>query len=903
MTKINHALKMLVIIVTVFLMGYFLESFRYNSSSLGDYFEVVTELLPTVLAFSIFVTTWIAYRKNHDYFSLFLGEAFLIIWLFDTFHMLSLPYMPAFITPNSLSKAAFFWSVARLVSAILLLASAYIYKGRSPRLINMSLLLIATIVMSFLSLPVGLVYPDNIPYYPYRSQSDASVFIGFISSAIILYACFLYSRLKETGEKSIICLIYGFVIYALSNLVYSPYEYSGHLLKAAGYYFVYIALFRFSIEMPYEKSDEAKKKRIHEVEEKYRSLFDNANDAIITIDLEDRISSWNKAAEKIFGWETDEVIGKKVSELATVPPHLQTERDVLFQDAKSGSTVSGVETVRMGKDGTKIDVSLTISPLLDANKNITGFSSIIRDITERKQAEKILLDTNILLEKTFASLNEAVFVIVSATRTITMCNSAVEHIFGYRREEVLGRNTEFLYVNKEMYEEFGRRLFPALDIDGMFNTEYRMKRKDGTIFDTENTVTEILDDSGHRSLVVSVVRDITERKRAENEIRRHNRYLSMLYTIASAHSLNTQEILGNALDTILKTLETEAGAIYLLEDDTTLTLKVHSGFSEEFIKHGQYIKPFEGLAGKVFVEKKAVAFKVSELSDNLTPFLAHGGFQTLACAPLISADEPIGVLLTMSRIHEFRQEELELLNTAGNQIGASVQNAKLYDAVQQELFDRKKAEEQLEASLKEKEVLLREIHHRVKNNMQIISSLLKLQSGYSKDETFSEIFKESQNRIITMSLVHEKLYQSSDFTKIDFNEYIKDIVHGLYQSYGVDTGKVSLNVIVEDVSLGVDSAIPCGLIINELVTNSLKHAFSDGRKGEIKIIVHKADENEIELTICDNGIGIPESIDFRKTESLGLHLVTILVENQLHGKIYLDRSKGTEFKIRFKGVK
>lgn len=904
MTKINHALKMLVIIVTVFLIGYFLESFKATSSALGDYFEVVTELLPIVLAFSIFVTTWIAYRKNHDYFSLFLGEAFLIIWLFDTFHMLSLPFMPVFITPNSPYKAAFFWSVARLISAMLFPASAYIYKGKFPKLINIPLLLIATIVISFTSLPVGLFYPDNIPYYPYRSQFDASVFIALISSAIILYACFLFSRLKEkTRDKGIMCLIYGFVIYAASNLIYLPYDYSGHLLKAAGFYFVYLALFRFSVEMPYEKLDEAKQKRIHETEEKYRNLFDNANDAIITIDLEDRITSWNKAAEKIFGWKTDEVIGKKVSELATVPPHLQTERDMLFHGAKSGSAVSGVETVRLGKDRTKVDISLTISPILDADKNITGFSSIIRDITERKRAEKILLDTNILLEKTFASLNEAVFVIVSATRTITMCNSAVEHIFGYRKEEVLGRNTEFLYVNKEMYEEFGRRLFPALDIDGMFNTEYRMKRKDGTIFDTENTVTEILDDSGHRGLVVSVVRDITERKRAENEIRRHNRYLSMLYAIASAQSLNTLKTLNNALDIILKTLETEAGAIYLLEDDTTLTLKVHSGFSEEFIKQGQYIKSFEGLAGKVFVEKKAVAFKVSELSDNLTPFLVHGGFQTLACAPLLSADEPIGILMTMNRIHEFRQEELELLNTAGNQIGASVQNAKLYDAVQQELFDRKKAEEQLEASLKEKEVLLREIHHRVKNNMQIISSLLKLQSGYSKDETFSEIFKESQNRIITMSLVHEKLYQSSDFTKIDFNEYIKDIVHGLYQSYGVDTGKVSLNIIVEDVSLGVDSAIPCGLIINELVTNSLKHAFSDGRKGEIKIIVHKADENEIEVTICDNGIGIPESIDFRKTESLGLHLVTILVENQLHGKIYLDRSKGTEFKIRFKGVK
>lgn len=722
MTKINHALKMLAAIVPIFLIGYFLESFSSGSSVLGDYFEVATELLPLVFSFSIFVTTWIAYRKNHDYFSLFLGEAFFIIWLFDTFHLLSYPFMPDFITPNSTQKAAFFWSMARLISAMLFLASWYIYINSRPRSINVPLLLIATIVISFISLPAVLFYSDRAIYYPDGSNFDTRWFVVLISSAIMLYACCLFSRLKETEEKAIICLIYGFAIYAFSNLVYIPYDYSGHLLKAAGFYFVYLALFRFSIELPYEKLNESKKKLIAEAEEKYRNLFDNANDAIITIDLENRITSWNKAAEKVFGWKMEEVIGKKVSQLTVVPHSLQTERDMLIHNIKSGSAVSGFETLRLRKDGKEIDVSLTISPLRDADQNVIGFSSIVRDITERKLAERALRQSEEKYRALVDNIQDGVFIIQD--EKIQFANEAFARIAGYTIEEVIGKSFRELVAPEDL---------------------------------------EMVADRYHRKLKGE---DVPKE-----------------YEFRVLH------------------------------------------------KNGK----------KIIVNMN------------------------------------VGLITYHGRV-------------------ASMGTVK-------DITGRRRAEEQIKESLNEKEVLLKEIHHRVKNNMQIISSLLKLQSGYSKDEKFSEIFKESQNRIITMSLVHEKLYQSKDFTKIDLNGYIKDIVHGLYQSYGANTGKVALNIIVEDVSLGVESAIPCGLIINELVTNSLKHAFPDGRKGEIRMVVHRADENEIELTISDNGIGIPESIDFRKTESLGLHLVTILVENQLHGEINLDRSKGTEFKIRFKGVK
>lgn len=215
--------------------------------------------------------------------------------------------------------------------------------------------------------------------------------------------------------------------------------------------------------------------------------------------------------------------------------------------------------------------------------------------------------------------------------------------------------------------------------------------------------------------------------------------------------------------------------------------------------------------------------------------------------------------------------------------------------VLRDVTDRKRSEK-IKQSLKEKEILLQEIHHRVKNNIQIISSLLSLQSFYIKDEKYKEMLKDSQDRIKSMALIHEKLYQSANLADISLEEYIQDLVQSLYRSYG--TSSITLEVEGSDVSLGIDAAIPCGLIINELVSNSLKHAFPDD-KGKIRICFRSKDD-DIELVVSDNGMGIPDTIDFRTTESLGLHLVTILVEDQLKGTVSLERSNGTTFIITFK---
>jgi|GEM_PF-2119716 len=253
--------------------------------------------------------------------------------------------------------------------------------------------------------------------------------------------------------------------------------------------------------------------------------------------------------------------------------------------------------------------------------------------------------------------------------------------------------------------------------------------------------------------------------------------------------------------------------------------------------------------------------------------------------------------------------EAKVLRKDGTKVDVEFSNRRVISGgipymhtVARDINERKQADEKIKKSLQEKELLLREIHHRVKNNLQVISSLLSLQSRYSQDKETVEMFRESQERIRSMALIHEKLYQSESLIHVDFVEYIKGLVNSLYRSYKMDPNKASLEIAVENISLDIDSAVPCGLIINELVSNVLKHAFPPSwmGKGKIKVSMHPTEDKMLELIVEDNGVGWPKDLDFRKTESLGLRLITILVEDQLNGKITLDKSGGTKFRIMFK---
>jgi two-component sensor histidine kinase len=214
-----------------------------------------------------------------------------------------------------------------------------------------------------------------------------------------------------------------------------------------------------------------------------------------------------------------------------------------------------------------------------------------------------------------------------------------------------------------------------------------------------------------------------------------------------------------------------------------------------------------------------------------------------------------------------------------------------------DISDRKTYQIELEQSLIEKETLLYEIHHRVKNNLTVVSSLLKLQANSMEDERLTAALMDSQNRVQSMSAIHETLYQSDNLSAVDMKTYLSNLAGSVAQNYSIGS-KVNLLIKAENILIGAKQASPVGLIINELITNSLKYAFPNNLEGKIKISLRKA-ENQFELKYADDGTGIPKDFDWKRSSTLGLKLVRTLVENQLDGSIDLDKTIGTKFTIKF----
>ncbi|HZX10356.1 MAG TPA: PAS domain S-box protein, partial [Acidobacteriota bacterium] len=204
--------------------------------------------------------------------------------------------------------------------------------------------------------------------------------------------------------------------------------------------------------------------------------------------------------------------------------------------------------------------------------------------------------------------------------------------------------------------------------------------------------------------------------------------------------------------------------------------------------------------------------------------------------------------------------------------------ATVYQGIIKDITERKKTEEKMEKSLKEKEVLLREIHHRVKNNLQIVTSLLRLQSQFIRDKEAKQAFRESQNRIYSMALIHEKLYKSQDLARINLGHYIQNFVTHLFHTYEVDTSRIKMSMDTENVQVDINTAIPCGLILNEMVSNAIKHAFPSGQKGEVSIRLGKNEEGKINLSVKDNGRGLPREVNLNNPKSLGLQLIKDLTK-------------------------
>jgi PAS domain S-box-containing protein len=363
--------------------------------------------------------------------------------------------------------------------------------------------------------------------------------------------------------------------------------------------------------------------------------------------------------------------------------------------------------------------------------------------------------------------------------------------------------------------------------------------------------TPIYDEQGAIVYAIVAFQDITHRKQAEAE---RKKFI---------------EALQEANDQLQAVLNTVPGCVAWLSSDG------------RYLGVNRYFADLLNLSPDIFVGRKiGFAGKNPEFAQFMHQFLGR---------PELTASKVIDIRINNSILNYLIVTQKYSQATAAVLVGIDITEQKL-------------AEEALRSSLREKEVLLQEVHHRVKNNLQVISSLLDLQSQTLKDQNTLEIFRESYNRVKSMALLHDKLYQSQSLEEIDFSEYVTVLTSYLLMSYGVNLDLIKVNINIEQVFLSIDTALTCGLIINELISNSLKYAFPKEKGGLLEIKLSCESNQKFLLTVKDNGVGFPQDVSLKTTTTLGLKLVDVLTK-QLEGELELDQSQGTEFKIKFCEVK
>jgi PAS domain S-box-containing protein len=414
-------------------------------------------------------------------------------------------------------------------------------------------------------------------------------------------------------------------------------------------------------------------------------------------------------------------------------------------------------------------------------------------------------------------------------------------LLGYRPEELLGTSA-YGYVHPDDTDAIRRA-----DADGgaflsAGTTIYRIRKKDGVYVWFESSARPVRHPlTGELQEVIVVSRDITGRRWTEETLRRY-------------------EFIANSSNEFMTLIDRH----YVYEAANTAYCKAHGRERDQIV--GQTVADVWGQETFATVIKGYLdhCFAGSDVHYERWFDFGAKGRRYIAV-----------------NYNPYRGESGEVTHAV---------------VVSHDLTERKQDEDAIHASLKEKEMLLKEIHHRVKNNLQVISSLLNLQSNSIESKETRELLRESQNRVRSMALIHEKLYQSESLAQVQFAEYLRNLTRDLFRSYSA--GGVGLKLQAEDIPLDVDTAIPCGLIINELVSNALKYAFPAGRTGDLHISFLKISRERCALTVTDNGVGLPPEVDVKNPKTLGLQLVNMLV-NQLHGTLDVVTDGGTTFMVTF----
>jgi PAS domain S-box-containing protein len=518
---------------------------------------------------------------------------------------------------------------------------------------------------------------------------------------------------------------------------------------------------------------------------------------------------------------------------------------------------------------------------------VTG---IVIDITANKQAEEALRATEIRYRALFQNSSDIIR-ILDRNGLIVYESESSERILGYPRGYLIGKNP-LEYIHPEDLEHVKNDFQEVLDRTNTGTpTEFRIRKADGEYIWVDSIGTNLLEVPGVNGVVITT-RPIQQRKEAERALRKNEARLATAMDIAGLVNWEFDVATG------MFTFDDRFYSLYATTADREGgNLMLAETYMQEFVYPDDRPKVLSEIQKLLATTDPMYS---GQMEHRITP--RDGSVRTIIAryAPVVGPDgKVIRTYGANQDITDFKlmESEIRSLNSVLEQRvrDRTEALAKTNMALEEEVAQRQEAEKKLQTSFNEKVMLLKEIHHRVKNNLQIIASLLNLQSRYITDQKTLAAIRESQNRVKAMALVHEKLYRSEDIAHISLHDYIRFLGTGLFQFYDAKLRGIQFTLDIHDVNVDIDTAIPLGLTINELISNSLKYAFPEGRKGEISISVRK-EGHDLMVLYWDNGIGIPAELDWKNTQSLGLRLVNTLVD-QLNGTIELDRSAGTQFTI------
>jgi len=591
-----------------------------------------------------------------------------------------------------------------------------------------------------------------------------------------------------------------------------------------------------------------------ESEGKYRSLIDDALDTsdigIFILNDEFKVVWINHSTEKYFGLKREDVIGKdkrqlirdRIKDLFEDP---ETFKQKVFAAYDDNTYIENFEChVRPGEEQKEYWLEHWSQPIrsgLYKGGRIEHYS----DITKQKAAEEMLRVAGERF-KTIVETAPSVLMISDAEGKNIYVSPNCEEFTGYNPDELTGGIMQWVHEDdaKRAKEIFGHTFHEGV---GCKDFEYKSVKKNGDVWYASSSWKPIIDVRGEFKGAIFQTIDITERKSAEDALKESERKYS--------------EFFRTSRDPVFIT--TKGGKL----------VEANDAFME--------VLGYETMDELL----KIAVLEHYENPDDRKRFnrtIEQQGFAKEFPVNLVKKDGSIlNTLLTATMIKD----------RDGNVTG--------FQGTIRDITERKQAEDQIKASLREKEVLLREIHHRVKNNLQVVSSLLNMQARNAKDKNTIEILSEARDRIKTMSLIHSQLYESSDLSEINMKEFVDLLLGQLLQSYPVGDTRITPVVRADDYPFPISVAVPVGLIINELLSNALKHAFYGRDKGKIEVSLTASESGRIHLAVSDDGVGLPPGFDIDESKTLGLRLVKILTEDQLQGTLEVTSDGGATFEIEF----